>query len=124
MNTADALYEFLKSEVVPMISGNSEITAAVINGALRASRKKLTPKLTGGPLLQAIGLSNESGEVDPDVFGEFVEGMFEGKEKVSVTIAELLKLATGVESDSPLLSGALTLTRVDADKFLELLLRR
>ena len=123
MNTADALYEFLKSEVVPMLAGSSEMTAAIINGALRASRKKLTPKLTGNSMLQAIGLSDESGEVDPEVFGDFVDGMFEGKEKVSVTITELLKLATGVESESPLLAGALTFTRADADKFLELLRR-
>ena len=123
MNTADAIYEYLKAEVVPAIAGDSEITGAIITGALRASRKKFAPKLTGNSMLQAIGIADEAGEVDAEVFGDFIDGMFDGKEKVSVTIAELLKLATGVESESPLLAGELTLTRADADKFLELLRR-
>ena len=121
MNTADAIYEYLKSEVVPMIAGDSEITAAIINGALRASRKKFAPKLTGNPLLQAIGVSDESGAVDVEAFREFADGMFDGKDRVSVSLSELLKLATGFETESPLLAGELTLTRADADRFLELL---
>lgn len=121
MNTADALYNFLKEEVVPIIAGDSEITAAIINGALRTGRKKIAPKLTGNPLLQAVGLASESGEVDAEAFREFADGMFDGKDSISVSISELVKLATGVESDSPLLAGELTLTRADADRFLALL---
>jgi hypothetical protein len=123
MKTADALYEYLRTEVVPMIAGDSEFAASLINGVLRSSRKKLAPKLTGGPLLQAIGLADENGEVDADAFREFADGMFDGKDSISVSIGELVKLATGFESESPLLAGRLTLTRADADKILGLLLR-
>lgn len=121
MNTADALYEFLKTEVVPAIAGDSEFTAALINGALRAGRKKISPKLTGNPMLQAVGLANENGEVDAEAFRDFADGMFDGKDSITTTIGELVKLATGIESESPLLAGELTLTRADADKFLALL---
>ena len=121
MNTADALYNFLKEEVVPMIAGDSVFTASLINGALRTLRKKFAPKLTGGPVLQAVGLANENGEVDAEAFREFADGMFEGRDSITVTIGELVKMATGFDSESPLLAGELTLTRADADRFLALL---
>lgn len=121
MNTADAVYEFLKMEVVPVVSGGSEFTAAIINGALRAGKKKLTAKLADNPLLQATGIVNSQGVIDQESFAEFADGMFDGKDSISISLAEMIKFATGVESASPLLEGKLKFTRSDADKFLELL---
>jgi hypothetical protein len=123
MNTADALYEYVKSEILPMISGESEIIGSILNGALRAGRKKLASKLDGSTVLKAVGLLNENGEVDAETFRDFTEGMFEQKESIPITLAEMLKLLTGVESDSDLLKSRLVLTRADADKILELLQR-
>lgn len=121
MNTADAVYEFLKTEVVPVIAGDSEFAAAIINGALRAGKKKLTAKLADNPLIQATGIINAQGAVDQESFAAFADGMFDNKDAVSISLAEMVKFATGIESDSPLLEGKLKFTRSDADKFLELL---
>jgi hypothetical protein len=104
-----------------MVSGDSELLGGILNGALRASRKKLAAKLGDATVLQAMGLLKENGEVDAEAFREFADGMFDGKESIPVTFAEMLKLLTGVDSDSHLLKGRLRLTRADADKFLELL---
>lgn len=123
MNTADALYEYIKTEVLPMVSGESEFIGGILSGALRASRKRLSAKLSDSTLLQAMGLLKENGEVDAETFREFAEGMFDKKEIIPITFAEMLKLLTGVESDSDLLKGRLLLKRADADKILELLQR-
>lgn len=123
MNTSDALYEYLKSEVVPMIARDSEFLGGVINGALRTGRRKLAEKLSGNALLQMTGIVDENGEVNADMFREFADGMFDGKDFVPLSLAEMVKLMTGVDSDSDLLKSRLKLTRADADKFLELLQR-
>jgi hypothetical protein len=121
MKTADAVYEYLKREVVPMIAGESELTGAIINGALRASRKKLSEKLSGNTIMQTLGIAGSDGELNSESFRDFAEGMFEERDSVSVSLAELLKMATGIDSDNELLKGKLTLTRADAEKFLALL---
>lgn len=121
MNTADALYEYIKSEVLPAVSGESEFLGGILSGALRVGRKRLSAKLGDLSVLQAMGLVKENGEIDADSFREFADGMFETKESIPVTFAEMLKMLTGVESESDLLKGKLWLTRADADKILELL---
>lgn len=118
MKLSDAAYEYMKNEIAPIISQKSEISGAIFCGAIRAGRKKLDLKLTDNPLLRSIGLA---GEIEGDTAAEFIEGMFDGRESVSVSMAEIVKFITGVESESPLLEGQLTLTRADADKFLALL---
>jgi hypothetical protein len=123
MTTSDALYEYVKSEVVPMIAKDSEFVGGLLNGALRTSRKKLAAKLSDNSMLQAIGLVQENGEINADTFREFADGMFDGKDCIPLSLAELLKLMTGIESDSDLLKSRLKLTRADADKLLELLQR-
>ena len=123
MNTADALYEYLKSEVVPMIAKDSDFLGGILNGALRMGRKRLAEKLGDSTLLKATGLLNENGEISAEMFREFADGMFEGKDFVPLSLAEVLKLLTGVDSDSDLLKSRLKLTRADADKLLELLQR-
>ena len=121
MKTADALYEYMRSEIVPMIAGESELTGAILNGALRAGRKKLAGKLTDNPALQALGMVDANGEADPEVFKEFADGVFDGRERLSLSIADVLKYATGVELQSDLLQSKLHFTRADADNFLSLL---
>lgn len=121
MKVSEAVVAYLQSEIVPHIAGESELTAAILNGAMRAGRKRLADKLGDMEMLRSIGITDESGNADPEFFREFMEGMFEGREKVSVSLAELLKLATGVESASPLLADKLTFTKGDADKFLSYL---
>ena len=123
MNTADAVYGYLKTEVLPLVSGDSEFVSGMLNGALRVSRKRLAEKLSDISILQVMGLIKSNGEVDAESFSEFASGMFEEKESIPVTLAEVLKMLTGVDSDSDLLKSRLVLTRADADKFLELLRR-
>ena len=122
MKATDAVFEFLKSEVVPAIAGESELTGAILNGALRASRKKIANKFSaGGTVLQTLGIAREDGELNLETLRDFADGMFEEKESVSVSMAEIIKLTTGVDSDSDLLKGKLTLTKSDAEKLLALL---
>jgi hypothetical protein len=121
MNTADALYEYMRTEIVPMIAGESELTGAIINGALRAGRKKITGKLAENGTLHALGLVKPNGEADPDMFKEFADGVFDGREKLTLSIADMLKYATGIELHSELLQSKLHFTRADADSFLSLL---
>ena len=121
MNTADVLYKFLKSEVVPLLAGESEITAAIVDGALRAGRRKFASKLSDTPLLQTLGLTDENGDLDAETVGDFFDGVFEERDSVTVTLADLVKLATGVESDIPLLKKGLMFRRADADRLLKLM---
>ena len=123
MNTSDALYEYLKSEVVPMIARESDFVGGILNGALRVGRKRLAGKLSDNTMLKAVGLLNENGEIEAEMFREFADGMFDGKDSIPLTFAEMLKLLTGVESESELLKGKLWFKRADADKLLELLQR-
>ena len=120
MRIADALYEFIRREVIPQVSKKSEFTGALLNGALRTGRKKINIKLNS-PVLTGLGIVSEDGEVDHEAATEFLHGMFEGREAVVVSVAELVKMATGVDSESPLLEGQLTLSRSDAEKLIALL---
>ena len=121
MKVSEAVVAYLQSEIVPHIAGESELTAAILNGAMRAGRKRLADKLGDLEMLKAFGVTDESGNADPEFFREFMEGMFEGRDRVSVSLADILKMATGIESASPLLADKLTFTKSDSDKFLSYL---
>ena len=121
MNITDALYEYAKTEIIPMIAGESELTAGLLNGALRASRKKFTVKIEENSMLKAIGLVGDNGEVDKECFRDFFDGVFDGKENLPVSLADLLKTATGISSDNELLQDKIKFTRADADRLLALL---
>lgn len=123
MKVSDAVAEFLKQEVIPHIAGESSFTAALLNGALNAGKKKFFANSGTPEIFTALGIADQNGNIDAGVIKDFVDGAFGSGSKVDVSLAELLKLATGVESASPLLQGRLTFTRSDADKFLELLRR-
>jgi hypothetical protein len=123
MNITDALYEYAKSEIVPMIAGDSPLTAGLINGALRASRKKLNIQIADNAMLKAIGIVQDNGEIDQESLRDFFDGVFEGRENLPVSLADLLKTATGISSDSELLQDTIKFTRADADRFLDLLAR-
>ena len=123
MKTADAIYEYMRTEIVPMIAGESELTGALINGALRAGRKRIADKLADNPTMQALGLIQANGEADPETFKEFADGVFDGRERLSLSVADMLKYATGAEIHSELLQSKLHFTRSDVDSFLSLLLQ-
>lgn len=120
MKISDLLFEFIRREIIPSVSKESSFTGALLNGALRAGRKKINVTLNS-PILTGLGLISEDGEVDAETAAEFIRGMFEGRETVVVPVAEVVKMATGLESESPLLKGELTLTRSDAEKLIALL---
>jgi hypothetical protein len=121
MNISDAIYEYLRTEIIPMIAGESELTAGLLNGALRVGRKKISLKFKDNSILKSFGLVDESGNIDKENVKEFFDGVFDGKEKYNVSLAEILKTATGISSDSELLQGELKFSREDAEKFLLLL---
>lgn len=121
MTITDALFEYLRAEIVPMIAGESELVGALLSGALRTGRKKVSGSFGNSELLKAMGLTGENGDIDADAFREFADGMFEQKDVIAVSLAELLKLATGIDSASPLLEDRIKITRSDADRFLSLL---
>lgn len=138
MNLVDAMYEYLKKEIIPLVSGDSEFTGALLNGALRTGRKKLAGKLGTPAILQSLGLVAEDGGVDAETFGEFADGFFEDRDVVALPVSDIIGTLTGVDTESPLLGEMLKLlpgvdpgvlddklkfTRADADKFLELLRR-
>jgi hypothetical protein len=123
MNITDALYEYAKTEIVPMIAGDSPLTAGLINGALRASRKKINIQIADNAMLKAIGIVQDNGEIDQESLRDFFDGVFEGRENLPVSLADLLKTATGISSDSELLQDTIKFTRADADRFLDLLAR-
>lgn len=123
MNITDALYEYAKSEIVPMIAGDSPLTAGLINGALRASRKKINIQIADNAMLKAIGIVQDNGEIDQESLRGFFDGVFEGRENLPVSLADLLKTATGISSDSELLQDTIKFTRADADRLLDLLAR-
>lgn len=121
MNIADALYEFARTEIVPMVAGESELTAGLLNGVLRASRKKININIAGNSMLKAIGIVKENGELDAERLKDFFDGVFEGKEMLPVSLADLLKATTGISSDNELLQDKLKFTRGDAERLLSLL---
>lgn len=121
MTIAEAIVEYLRLEVVPGIAGKSELTAAILNGALRAGRKRVAEKISNLEILKSFGVTDEQGNADPEVAADFADGFFEGREKVSFSLAQILKALTGIESTSPLLQDKLTFTKKDAETFIELL---
>lgn len=121
MNTEEAVYEFIKNEIIPHISRGSEMTAAILSGALRARKKQIAEKLSSSPAIQALGFLKENGSIDKEAAAEFAAGMFDGRDKVTVTVAEIVKASTGLELHSELLQDRLHFTRADIDKFLSLL---
>lgn len=123
MNITDALYEYAKTEIIPMVAGESPFTAGLLSGALRAGRKKINIKIGENSMLQAIGVVQENGEIDNDVLRDFFDGVFDGRENMPVSLAELLKITTGIDSDNDLLQGKIKFTRADADRLLDLLAR-
>ena len=123
MNITDALYEYAKTEIIPMIAGDSPFTAGLLNGALRASRKKINIKIADNSMLKAIGIVQDDGEIDKESLRDFFDGVFEGRENLPVSLADLLKTATGITSESELLQDTIKFTRADADRLLDLLAR-
>ena len=123
MNIADVVYEYLRSEIIPKIAGESEITAGLLNGALRVGRKKRPLRVEDNAILKSIGLIDSDGAIDKENLKEFFDGVFDGKEKYNVSLSEVLKMLTGISSDSELLQGELKFSRADAEKFLSLLSR-
>ena len=121
MQVSEAVFEYLKSEILPHIAGESELTSAILNGALRASRKRIAEKISQNELIRNSGLLDADGCADPEMVKEFAAGMFDGREKVSISLAELVKMFTGVESSSPLLQGKISFSSADAEKFIALL---
>lgn len=122
MQISDAVFEYLKQEIAPLVAGESEITAGCLKGALRSARKKLSGSISSyNGLLQAIDLVDDKGEIKIENVREFIDGAFEDREVLRVSLAEILKAATGLESDSELLQDKLKFTRADAEKFLALL---
>ena len=61
-----------------MVAGESELSAGLLNGALRASRKKLNIKIGENSMLQAIEVVQENGEIDKEVLRDFFDGVFDG----------------------------------------------
>jgi hypothetical protein len=106
-----------------MIAGDSPLTAGLLNGALRASRKKINIQIADNSMLKAIGIVQDNGEVDQESLRDFFDGVFEGREILPVSLADLLKTATGISSDNELLQDTIKFTRADADRLLDLLAR-
>ena len=123
MKVSDAIIEYLKAEVIPQIAGESDFTAAVINGALRTGKKKISEKISNFSVLEQLGVCDNNGNIDADAAKEFVDGFFEGREKVGISLDEIMKSLTGIESEYELLAGKLNFTRKDGEKLLELLKR-
>jgi hypothetical protein len=121
MNITDALYEYAKTEIVPMIAGDSPLTAGLINGALRASRKKLNINIADNSMLKAIGIMQDNGEIDHEILRDFFDGVFEGRENLPVSLADLLKMTTGISTDNEILQDKIKFTRSDAERLLNLL---
>ena len=121
MNTSDAVYEYLRTEIIPHISAKSELTGAILSGALRARKRQITEKISGNATIQNLGFFNEAGEFDKQAAAEFAAGMFEGRDSVRISVAELIEMATGFRSDSDLLQDKLIFRKADIDKFISLL---
>lgn len=123
MKLTEAMIVYFQSELMPHLVGDSEIGSALLNGAMRVGRKRIADKIGNFELLRAFGITDEEGNADLDMVREFMDGVFDNREKVRVSLAEVLKLLIGVESESPLLADKLTFTKNDAEKFIELLMQ-
>lgn len=121
MEVSQAIVSYIQSEVIPGIAGHSELTGAILNGVLNASRKKIAEKVGSMEMLQNLGITGTDGRADPEVLKDFIDGMFQGRDSVSVNMSEVVKILTGVESSSPLLQGGIVFRKADGEKFLEYL---
>lgn len=122
MNITDAIIEYLRTEIVPFVAKDSALTGGLLNGALRAARRKIADKISGNSqLLQSLDITDEEGNIDVENAREFFDGMFEGTDDITVSLAEILRAATGLESDAEMLKDKLRFTKADAEKFLALL---
>ena len=121
MKVSEAVVEYLRTDIIPHIAGESELTAAILNGALKAGRKRIAEKIGNIELLSALQVVDQQGNADREVVKDFVDGMFDGRDKISVTLAEIVKAVTGVDSNSQLLADKISFNRSDADKFIALL---
>lgn len=123
MQVSEAIVEYIKAEIIPVVAGGSELTGAILAGALRAGRKRIAGSVAESELLRSFGIVDASGNADTEMVKDFVEGAFEGRDKISVSLAEVMKVVTGVDSSSELLQRKLSFSKGDADKFIELLKR-
>jgi hypothetical protein len=122
MNITDAVIEYLRTEIVPLVAKDSALTGGILNGALRSARKKLSGKInSNSQILQALDITDEEGNINVENAREFFDGMFEGSDDIAVSLAEILRTATGLESDAEMLKDKLHFTKSDAEKFLALL---
>ena len=69
-------------------------------------------------MLKAIGIIQESGEVDTESLKDFFDGVFGRKEIFSVSLRDLLKTVTGIDSDNELLRDKITFTQSDAERLI------
>lgn len=123
MNIVDALYEYAKAEIIPMIAAESEFTAGLLNGVLRTGRKKISVNVADNSMLRQLGFIQEDGQIDHEAMQEFIDGFFDGKESMPVSLAEVLKTLTGIDSENELLARKIKFTKADANRLLELLSR-
>jgi hypothetical protein len=123
MNISDAIYEYAKTEIIPVIANGSDFTAGLVNGILRAGRKKISVKISDNSMLKAVGIVKDDGNVDAETLKEFIEGVFEERAEIPITLADLLKATTGIDSDNELLQDKIKITRADAEKLIELIMR-
>ena len=123
MNIPDALYEYAKSEIVPMVAGESELMSGLLNGVLKASKKKIAGKLSDNQMLSNIGLLKDNGEIDIETVRDFFDGVFESRENLPISLADILKAVTGISSDNEMLQDKIKFTRADADRVMDLLVR-
>ena len=121
MNIQDAIYEFAKQEIIPMIAGESELAAGLLNGVLRASRKKIAINVSENSMLKTIGFVNDDGNIDSEVVKDFFDGVFDNRDCIPVSLAELVQALTGIKSDNELLKDRIKITRSDADRLLDMI---
>lgn len=134
MNVSEALMEYIKTEIIPVVSGGSEMASAIMSGALRASKRRIAANPTVNNLLQTLGVQDDAGNVDNELVTEFLQGMFEGRENISVSYAELIKTMTQKDvtpiaevinayTGIDLINDKVTFSPADAEKFMALLKR-
>lgn len=134
MNVSEALMEYIKTEIIPVVSGGSEMASAIMSGALRASKRRIAANPTVNNLLQTLGVQDDAGNVDNELVTEFLQGMFEGRENISVSYADLIKAMTKKDvtpiaevinayTEIDLINDKVTFSPADAEKFMALLKR-
>jgi hypothetical protein len=90
----------------------------VPHGTWERSMLKRMPEEKDADVIKALGIIKENGSVDKDAAAEYAAGMFEQKESISVSVAEIVKFATDFELNSELLKDRLIFSKADLEKFL------